>query len=151
MSHLNPDKLTVEYRGAVSETEPIIPRRYTLTHSDLTADLFLTIAPEFAYDKLNETRDEVLGEWLATDTGYLYYVYLQAEGQNGAGSAVIRREIFRRELPLALEAIRYGDRAFFEAHPGSDQIPIIVFFLSSKPELNEAEYGGTFSDYDITA
>lgn len=148
MSRLNPEKLTVEYRRPVSETEPIIPRRYTLTHSDFTAELFLTIATFFACDKLNEMRDEVLGEWIVTEAGFLYYVYLQAEGQKGQGSAAIRREIFRRELPLALEAIRYGDKKFFEAHPGSDQIPIIVFYLSSKPELNDTEYWGTFADYE---
>ena len=150
MSRLNPGKLTVEYRGDVTETAPVIPRRYTLTHSDFTAELFLTIAPDFAYDQLNEMRDEVLGEWIASPEGYRYYVYLQAEGQNGLGGAAIRREIFRRELPLAFEAIRYGDRTFFEAHSGSDHIPIIVFYLSSKPERNETEYWGTFADYDIT-
>ena len=149
MSRLNPDKLTVEYRGAVSQTEPIHPRRYTLTHSDTTAELFLTIAPDFAYDQLNETRDEVLGEWILTELGYRYDVYLQAVLPGGEGNAELRREIFRRELPLALEAIRYGDREFFEAHPGSDQVPILVYYFY--PGYGEAEYWGTFSEYDITA
>ncbi len=50
-----------------------------------------------------------------------------------------------------MEAIRYGDRLFFEAHPGSDQVPIIVFYLYSNPEQNEVTSLGTFADYDITA
>jgi hypothetical protein len=54
MERLNPEKLHVEFRPGVTEAEPIIPRRYTLTHSDITADLFLTIAPEYAYDKINK-------------------------------------------------------------------------------------------------
>ena len=61
MIRLNPDKLHVEYMG-VTPTEPIIPRRYTLTHSDMTADLYLTLGLDFAYHKLTPMRDEVMGE-----------------------------------------------------------------------------------------
>ena len=43
MSRLKPEKLSVEFRKGVTTTEPIIPRRYTLTPSYITADLFLTI------------------------------------------------------------------------------------------------------------
>ncbi len=40
MSKLNTDKLSVEFRNGVTSTEPILGRRYTLTHSDITAELF---------------------------------------------------------------------------------------------------------------
>lgn len=40
MSKLNPEKLSVEFRDGVTGTEPILGRRYTLTHSDITAELF---------------------------------------------------------------------------------------------------------------
>ncbi|WP_306973994.1 staygreen family protein [Alkalibacillus salilacus] len=40
LSFFNPDKLHVEFREGITSTEPILHRRYTLTHSDLTADLF---------------------------------------------------------------------------------------------------------------
>jgi hypothetical protein len=53
-------------------------------------------------------------------------------------------------LPLALEAIRYGDNEFFNAHPGLDKSPIIVFFMSTNPQYNKVENWGTFSDYDIS-
>jgi hypothetical protein len=151
MSRLNPDKLSVEFRESVTTVAPIIPRRYTLTHSDITAELFLTIGLSYAYDKITAMRDDVLGEWVKVKDGYLYYVYLYVDGQPGAGAASIRNFIFRRELPLALEAIRYGDRIFFEAHPELNKAPIIVYFMSSMPEFNKVENWGTFSDYDITA
>jgi len=150
MSRLDPEKLTVEFREGVMETEPIIPRRYTLTHSDITADLFLTIAPNYAFDKINVMRDEVLGEWLVVEESLRYYVYLYVDGQLGQGMESIRNYVFRRELPLALEAIRYGDSRFFDTHPQLDQSPIIVYFLSANPEYNKAENWGTFADYDIT-
>jgi len=42
------------------ETNPIIPRKYTLTHSDITRELFLTIAAKYDYDKITDMRDKVL-------------------------------------------------------------------------------------------
>lgn len=148
MSELNPVKLTVEFRENVNETEPIIPRRYTLTHSDITAELFLTIGANYAYDKLNSMRDEVLGEWLIVDDNMQYNVYLHVDSEFIPGMEKIRDAIFRRELPLALQAIRYGDRKFFNVHPEMDYVSIIVFFLSTNPEFNKAENWGTFTDYD---
>ncbi|WP_326909920.1 staygreen family protein [Sedimentibacter sp. MB31-C6] len=149
MSRLNPEKLYVEFTD-VTATEPIIPRRYTLTHSDITADLFLTIGSDFAYYKLNPMRDEVMGEWMEDDAnGNAFYVYLYVDGQFVPEIKAIREAIFRKELPLALEAIRYGDNDFFNAHPNLNYIPIIVYFLSTDPMFYKIENWGTFSDYII--
>ena len=150
MSRLNPEKLSVEFRDGVTEIEPISPRRYTLTHSDITAELFLTIGLTYAYDKISAMRDEVLGEWGRYGTGYVYYAYLYVDGQFGPSMAAIRDRVFRRELPLALEAIRYGDRKLFETYPELDNAPIVVYFMSSIPQYNKVENWGTFSGYDIT-
>jgi hypothetical protein len=150
MSRLNPDKLTVEFKNGVTSTVPIIPRRYTLTHSDITADLFLAIGPDFDYDNITNERDDVLGEWFFTEEGIRYYVYLHVSGPNGGDKDELRSEIFHRELPLALESIRFGDRKFFNTHPELDSSPIVVYFLYINPKDNKAEYWGTFADYDIT-
>ena len=149
MSRLKPEKLSVEFRKRVTTTEPIIPRRYTLTHSDITADLFLTIGSIYAYDKVNAMRDEVLGEWLKPQDGYFFNVYLYVDGEYGPKFAATRNYIFRRELPLALEAIRYGDKDFFTAHPELNYAPIIVYFSSTDSQYNKIENWGTFLDYDI--
>ncbi|MDF2486171.1 MAG: hypothetical protein K0R46_2339 [Herbinix sp.] len=147
MSRLNQDKLSVEFRDGVTVTEPITFRRYTLTHSDLTAELFLTIGLRYAFDKINTMRDEVLGEWIKSHDGYLYHLYLNIDGQFDTESAQVRNYIFRRELPLALEAIRYGDRELFNTYPELDYSPIIVFFLSSIPQYNVIEDWGTMHLY----
>lgn len=152
MSKLNPNKLSVEFRRGVNSTEPIIPRRYTLTHSDITAKLFLTIGLEYAFDKIDSNmRDEVLGEWVKNGVRYFYYVYLHVDGKLGAKQTAIRDRIFRRELPLALEAIRYGDRNFFIAHPELNEVPIIVHFMSTNPQYNKVENWGNFSKYNTKA
>ena len=116
LNNFNPEKLSVEYMDGITATGPVIPRNYTLTHSDLTGDLFLTIGIHYAWDKINPMRDEVLGEWKQTGGSLYYCVYLHIDqGQYNQNKSAKRNEIFRRELPLALTAIRYGDR-FFSTH-----------------------------------
>lgn len=147
LTRLNPDKLNVEFRPGVTPTEPVIGRKYTLTHSDITADLFLTIGLQFAYDKVTAMRDEVLAEWRANNGFPYLHVYVYVDGQFGPGVSAVRNAIFRRELPLALEAIRYGDRVFIETHSELDNAPIWIHFDSSIPEYNRFENWGTPGAY----
>ena len=151
MSKFNPKKLSVDFRKGVTTTAPIIPRRYTLTHSDITAELFLTIGLKYASDKINQMRDEVLGEWVKTTEKYFFHVYLHVDGQLGPAVTAVRNAIFRRELPLALEAIRYGDKKFFSTHPELNTAQIIVHFSSMNPYFNKIENWGTFSRYIPTS
>ena len=142
MSKFSPERLTVEYRDGVSATEPIISRCHTLTHSDFTGQLFLTIGIQFAWDKVNtDMRDEVLGVWNMEGNSLYYnvYVYVDKEDQD-LNAAIKRNEVFRRELPLALTAIRYGDRFIFERYPSLDNAFIILNFISRYPQLNKREY-----------
>ena len=149
LAKLNPEKLSVEFRRGISPISPIIPRRYTLTHSDITAELFLTIGLVYAQDKITSMRDEVLAQWQNWRNQYFLKVFLQVDGESGSEASAIRNMIFRRELPLALEAIRYGDSEFFNAHPQLDYSPIIVYFNSSIPSYNKIENWGTPADYKI--
>lgn len=146
MDRLNPEKLSVEYGSGATATEPIIGRKYTLTHSDITAELFLTIGLEYAYDKISKMRDEVLSEWQTYENAPFLYTYVYV-GQFDPLITAIRDAVFRRELPLALEAIRYGDSKFFMEYPQLDNAPIWVYFESSNPDYNKFEYWGTPSDY----
>ena len=147
MKRLNPDKLYVEFRTGVTTTEPVIGRKYTLTHSDITADLFLTIGLQFAYDKVNSMRDEVLLEW-RMNRGYPFlYVYVYVDGQLTPVVSSVRDKIFRRELPIALEAVRYGDRKLFATHLDLDNAPIWIHFDSTDPKYNQFETWGTPNDY----
>lgn len=147
MSTFDPALLTVTLRPPITAEEPINGRRYTLTHSDETAELFLTIGPCFAYDEISELRDEVLGEWTQINGRYIFSVYLYVYGYDIKGSPEIRNTIFRRELPLALQAIRYGDSALFEEYPELDQSEIVGCFQSSILYYNSVESLGTFDSY----
>jgi hypothetical protein len=151
LKSLNPEKLSVEYRDGLTNTTPIIPRAYTLTHSDTTGELFLTIGKGFAWDKVNlDTRDEVLGEWKRSCGSLFFQVYLFINDKYFDFAAAQKRdEIFRRELPLALTALRYGDRDLFRRYPYIDFVPIIVNFNSPFPQLAKQENWGFFHHYLI--
>lgn len=147
MKRLNPEKLSVSFHSGVTPLNPIIPRRYTLTHSDTTAELFLTIGRIYAYDKISTMRDEVRAKWVFIDNQYKLYVYVYVGGPFGKDVAAMRYRIFVKELPLALEALRYGDRLFFKNHPPLNFAPTWVYFESIYPEFNHTEFWGMPEHY----
>lgn len=151
MNRFDPDKLFVEFRDGVNRTSPLKGRKYTLTHSDITAELFLTIGLNYAFDKINPMRDEVLAQWKYFNDINILYGYVYVDGQKGTSNLKIaerRNDVFVRELPLALEAIIYGDRYLFYANPALYNSPIYIYFVSIHPHLNRIEYFGTPADYN---
>ena len=68
MSQLNPQKLQVKFAEGITPYGPVIPRAYTLTHSDSTGELFLTVGLQYDHRQISGwytrlMRDEVLAEW----------------------------------------------------------------------------------------
>jgi hypothetical protein len=68
VSRLAPHKLHVTFVSGVSREGPVVPRAYTLTHSDSTGELFLTVGPTYDRRQISGwytrlMRDEVLAEW----------------------------------------------------------------------------------------
>lgn len=152
MKRLNPDKLHSTFSPGIYQDRLKLPRRYTLTHSDFTGDLYLTIGAE--YDRKQYSgfytrvmRDEVLAEISETGNEYALHVYCHVSGGLIFGSAKFRYNIFQRELPLVLESFRYGDTLLFENVAGLDDLPVIVHFRSHKSLYNKSENWGIISDY----
>lgn len=144
---LNPDKLTTTFRDGITPITPITGRKYTLTHSDETAQLFLDIGKTYAVEKIGPMRDEVLGKWCLANQSY-YCAYVLIDKKYDPVMSEVRNKIFVKELPLALEAIRYGDRHLFQAHPKLNSVPILIYFSSENPSLNRVENWGTFQSYE---
>ena len=154
MSRLNPEKLHVQFAPGTAPDGPVTPRCYTLTHSDATGDLFLTIGPD--YDRQQTAgwqtrlmRDEVIAEWRDGAEGPALHLHCHVSGGLVLGQAGMRDAIFRRELPLVLEAFRFGDRRLFEAHPELDQAPIWVHFHATQARYDQTEPWGVPADYRI--
>ena len=154
MTRLVPEKLHVKYLPGVSPDSSASPRYYTLTHSDSTGDLFLTIGQRYDKNQISKwytrlMRDEVLAELRKDPEGYSLNVYCQVSGGFILGRAKWRYEIFCSELSLALEAIRYGDRSFFDRDPEFDQIPVLVNFKSADERYNKIEKWGLLGNYKL--
>ena len=152
MSRFNREKVYVKLApGSVSE-ELVVPRCYTLTHSDRTGDLYLTIGADYDHRQISRwytrlLRDEVLAEWEVGDNGPALHVHCHVSGGLVVGSARWRYQIFRRELPLVLEALRFGDRALFGTHPELDDAPVWVHFNAVQREYDRRELWGAPGDY----
>ncbi len=150
MDNSTEQKLTVEFREGVTETAPIIPRRYTYIQKPDTEEAKLVVAPEFDFDIAKEGQEEILGEWLLADSGTWFYVYLDMVDRNGQELSK-GQQIEREHLLLhALVSIREGDAKFFEVHPELLNYPIIVYYLYPNSDKNYEECWGTFANYDIT-
>lgn len=152
MKRLNPDKLHVTLLPGTPSITGNMPRRYTLTHSDFTGDLFLTIGNDYDKKQISGLytrlmRDEVLAELLNIGDCPEFRVYCHVSGGLVFGTARLRDGIFHAELSRVMEAIRYGDRAFFEAAPDLDKTPVKIYFHSSKSKYDRCESWGTMADY----
>ncbi len=154
MSRLRPEKLHTTFGNEVTTGGPVLPRRYTLTHSDATGDLYLTIGSEYDEEQISGwytrlMRDEVLAEWLDDGEGPALHVYCHVSGGLAFGLAGWRYAIFQHELPLVLEALRYGDRVLFECQPELDDAPIVIHFRSHRRRYRRKERWGTPADYRL--
>ena len=149
MKEFMKEKLNIEVNDLLLENANIQNRFYTLTHSDETGELFLFIDTKYREDKFSKHRDEVISCWKEIDNKYILEVYLCIDGHDNIGDIEKRDIIFRKELPLALEAIVYGDKGIFLGNKSLIDSPIIVYFNSSNPKYNKIERWGQVSDYLI--
>jgi len=151
MVELNPEKLHVVYKDSVEADKLVLPRKYTLTHSDSTGDLFLTIGAEYDYKQISSfytrfMRDEVLAEWQKKSNHYELHFYLHVSGSFCFGWAGLRDRIFRNHLPLVFQVIRQGDKTIFEKLSEIKDSKIIVHFQSNRKKYNKVEDFGQFKE-----
>lgn len=154
MSHLRPEKLHVTFAGDAEPEGPVLPRRYTLTHSDRTGDLFLTIGSDYDRKQISGLytrlmRDEVLAEWSEGGTGPELHVHCHVSGGLVLGTAGWRHDIFQRHMRQVLEAFRYGDDVLFHTLPALDEAPVHVHFHARQEQYNKVEARGRLADYRV--
>jgi hypothetical protein len=153
MSDFNPNKLNVTFKADEAPSELVLPRRYTLTHSDLTGELFLTIGDEYDDAQVSGwytrmMRDEVLAEWQEEDR-LSFHAYCHVSGGLVFGSARWRYGIFKYHMPMVLQAFRHGDQELFHLNPELDNVEIWVHFNAIQTQFNITEQWGTFADYTL--
>jgi hypothetical protein len=153
MSSLNPGKLHIDLMESVSPDQLVLPRAYTLTHSDRTGELFLTIADQYNLSQISGwytrlLRDEVLACWKSPDGTPSLHVHCRVSGGIIFGPAGWRESIFRYHMPMVLEAFRYGDHQLFDAHPELDEAQIWVHFHRARRQ-ESVEAWGCLKDFRL--
>ena len=145
------DRLHVRFLEGADEEQPVAGRRYTLTHSDRTGELFLSIGSDYDEDALRSwqvrlERDEVLGEWTRDDEGWVLELHMTAQGGVPLfGTARMRCDIFRHYRPLVLRALSSGDAAFLRAHEELADARIVACF-HWRGERSQCEPWGRLSE-----
>lgn len=139
---LNPQKVFVQYRDIMRPYGPIVNRKYTITHSDTTAELFVFVANNYAEDQITSLRDEVKVAWEQHEKGVALIGSVIVDGNGVIGNAYARNNIFYNKMPTALQALRKADRFLFEKEPNLDNTPVFIHYISSEPELYKVyDYG----------
>ena len=151
MSSLNPKQLHVEFIDGVNETGPVTPRVYTLTHSDVTGELFLSIGKEINYPQIaglytRLMRDEVLAKWELSEPITLH-IFCHVSGGLVFGTAGMRDNIFRYHMPFVLEAFSYGYRIILHEHPELANGRVIVHFVAKQRRYDRDEDWGILEEY----
>jgi hypothetical protein len=145
VSNFNPSKLTTYYRAPATSFRPVEGRKYTLTHSDETGQLFLTIGTFYDTAAINpKMRDEVLAEWVPKNGEFILFGRVYVSGSEFEEKyAKVRYMIFNKELPLAITAMIYGDHSFFVNFPWLLDAHIYIQFESIYPQYNHIKHFGT--------
>lgn len=144
-------KLDVMFMGVREDEHPDhdLPRIYTLTHCDITAMLTLTISQSINKAQLQGwykrlQRDDVVAMWRRCQGSMSLHVHCHISGGHWFRDALarLRFHIFKRELPVVLEAFRHGDQALLIKHPELEKAPVWVYFHSNVKEFNKVECWG---------
>ncbi len=143
------NRLTVSFIPPYGCTGPVEGRSYTLTHSDETGDLFLSIGGGIDSSRINwKMRDEVIGTWQIRGGQYCLVCTVHISGgEFDEEKSRSRFSIFQQELPLALKGMINGDKGLFDYYPWLLNAPIQVQFCSVYPEFNQVMYYGLARHY----
>lgn len=147
VNELDPRKIFVQYRDIMRPFEPILGRKYTITHSDTTADLFLFVGGNYAEDQITPVHGEVMIAWEKNNNGLALIGYVIVDDKSMRVNAAGRNKIFYDEMPTALQALRKGDRFLFDKNQNLDNAPVFIQFFSSNPMFDKTYDFGTIGKY----
>ncbi|KAK9908699.1 hypothetical protein WJX75_001621 [Coccomyxa subellipsoidea] len=150
----DPRKLSTTFLPGCTESGPLppAPRRYTLTHNDLTGQLRLSIGS--AYNRAQVSgwytrliRDEVLAEWRFESGGQAsLHVHCHVSGEERwLAPPALRNYIFQREMPLVLDTVLYADRVLLSQLPCFQNAAVVVHLTSHIKELHTSMQWGQLS------
>lgn len=167
----DPAKLRVEFLpGGREAALSAGPRRYTLTHNDVTGSLQLSIGREYNQRQLDGwytrmVRDEILAEWQDTAPPAAgrtcsagggrhprpsLHVFCHVSGEElWPAPPQLRSFIFQREMTLVLDTIAHAEGCpggLLVASPALRSAPVYVHLRSDLPALDRVVEWGVLGD-----
>ncbi|XP_059664073.1 protein STAY-GREEN homolog, chloroplastic-like [Cornus florida] len=147
-------KLKVMFVGVDEKKHPgKNPRSYTLTHSDTTSNLTLSISQTINNSQLQGwynrlQRDEVIAEWKKVKGKMSLHVHCHISGGHFLLDlcASLRYFIFYKELPVVLKAFVHGDEKLFNKYPELQEALVWVYFHSNISKYNKLDCWGPLKD-----
>ena len=150
MKAFNPWKVFVQYRDRMKPYEPVTGRKYTITHSDTTGEIFVFVSEHYAEDQITGLRDEVRITWIIDNNQTVLMGSVSVDGNGNSngfmGNARLRNTVFYNEMPLVLKALRQADRFLFEK-VRLDNTPVWIHFISANPEYDRIYDFGPIGNY----
>nr|WP_195266077.1 MULTISPECIES: staygreen family protein [unclassified Clostridium] len=148
MDKLEPSKLIFDFKDGISKEGPIIPRNYTVTHSDEAGNILVIVAKTYDKSCVTDKRDEIYGKWCENGNKYILCIELSVDGNERDKNKVLQRNrIFRDVLPLVITAIRQGDLGLIKKHNKLDESDIFIKFNSRFDEFYKVEHWGKLKNY----
>lgn len=148
MDKLDPNKLIIDFKRGISQDGPIIPRNYTVTHSDDTGDILITVAKDYDKTHVTDKRDEVYAKWCKNGKEYALCLYLSVDGNERDKNKITKRNrMFREGLPLVITAIRQGDLELIKKHNNLDESDVFIKFDSRFEDFYKVENWGKVKNY----
>lgn len=149
-----PSKLTVQRFPGTRQTGlcPQHPRRYTLTHNDLTGQLLLTIGHHYNKKQLSGwynrlLRDEILAYWqFGSDIPVLHIECHVSGEETWLAPPILRDYIFRREMPLVLNVINFAEAPLLADNPAMADAQVMVHLASHVQAYHATVLWGRLSD-----
>ena len=146
-SKVDSSRTHITFLDGAGPTGPLVPRRYTLTHSDRTGHLFVSIGEDYdagalASLQVRLERDEVLGEWIVEEGRPRLDLHMAAQGGLPVfGTGRMRVGIFRRYRELVLETLVAADAAQTAAHPELEGAPVVARFHWRRGRVESEPWG----------
>lgn len=141
---LNPLSFPITYASSEIISTLSLPRKYTSTHNDDLAEIYLSIGPTYNQKLLNteEVRNvesQVLGKWVKKGRKYEIHLTVLVSTEKNP-QAQFRNEVFCREMGPVLEGIALAETALLEAHPKLGSTKIYIHFKSIEKKYDRVEY-----------
>ncbi|GAX81390.1 hypothetical protein CEUSTIGMA_g8821.t1 [Chlamydomonas eustigma] len=152
-----PSKLDVKFTTTetLDSMSALVGRKYTLTHNDVSGELWLTVGTHYNHAQISGfytrlLRDEVIAEWLPDREGSLVpelHLFCHVSGEERwLAPPQLRNYIFRREMPLVLDCVKYAEESSIQLLPEISKAKVYVHFQSTSKDLDRVECWGILGD-----